>query len=341
VNLRIGVLGAARIAPPAIVKPARAVDGTEVVAVAARDRARAERFARRHGIPTVHTSYDALLADPDVDAVYNPLPNGLHGHWTVRAVDAGKHVLCEKPFAANAAEARSVAAAVGGRGLAVMEAFHWRYHPLADRLLEIVGSGEIGSLRHVQASMLAPLPKRDDIRWQIALAGGSCMDMGCYPISFVRVATGEEPLVLRARAKERSPGIDRYLDADLTFPSGVTGRVVCGMWSGRGLDVRARIVGNAGEIRVLNPFAPQYFSRLVVRTSAGRRRERVVRTPTYEFQLRAFLHTVESGEEPLTGLAFAVANMAAVDACYEAAGLAPRTPTPVAPPGDGQPGATA
>src|SRR4051794_39249214 len=126
--LRIGTLGAARITPGALVRPAARRGDAVVVAVAARERQKAERFAGKHQIPTVHDSYRALLADPEVEAVYNPLPNGLHGYWTIAALEAGKHVLCEKPFTANAEEAEAVAAVAERTGLVVMEAFHWRYH---------------------------------------------------------------------------------------------------------------------------------------------------------------------------------------------------------------------
>src|SRR5437868_7369760 len=141
-RVRIGCLGAARIAPAALVKPASAADDAEATAVAARDPARARAFAAKHGIPVVHDSYDAMLADPDIDAVYNPLPHGLHAQWTIKALEAGKHVLCEKPFTANAAEAERVAAVADRTGLVVMEAFHYRYHPLADRMRALVEDGE-------------------------------------------------------------------------------------------------------------------------------------------------------------------------------------------------------
>src|SRR2546422_5295627 len=127
--LRFGILGAARIAPMALVRPAQRVPEASVLAVAARDPERARRFAARHGIPRVHPSYDALLADPEIDAIYNPLPNALHAPWTIRALAAGKHVLCEKPFAANAAEAGGMARAAERSGRGLMEAFHSRYHP--------------------------------------------------------------------------------------------------------------------------------------------------------------------------------------------------------------------
>ena len=139
--MQIGVLGAARIAPRALIKPAKANPDVVVAAVAARDVSRARAFAAKHGIARVHDSYEALLADPHLDAIYNPLPNGLHGKWTRAALAAGKHVLCEKPFTANAAEAREIAGVAAQSDRVVMEAFHYRYHPMALRIEEIIASG--------------------------------------------------------------------------------------------------------------------------------------------------------------------------------------------------------
>ncbi len=136
--LRIGVLGAARIAPTALTRPAKQVPEARVLAVAARDPARARKFADKHDVPRVHASYDALLADPEIDAVYNPLPNALHCEWTIKALEAGKHVLCEKPMASNAREAERMAEAAEKTGLVLAEAFHYRYHPLAARMREII-----------------------------------------------------------------------------------------------------------------------------------------------------------------------------------------------------------
>src|SRR5262249_7434716 len=147
--------------------------GVVCAAIAARDPNRARAFAAKHNIPKVHESYEALLADDDLDAIYNPLPNGLHGLWTLRALDAGKHVLCEKPFTANAAEAQTVADATASSGLVVMEAFHWRYHPMAARMLEVIASGELGDVRRIEAALCFPLPMFKDIRYQLDLAGGA------------------------------------------------------------------------------------------------------------------------------------------------------------------------
>src|SRR5205814_2875807 len=141
--------------------------------------------------------------------VYIPLPNGLHGRWTLAALAAGKHVLCEKPFTANAAEAAVVAEAAGSSGLVVMEAFHYRYHPLARRMQEIVAGGELGELRHVEAHLCFPLPRFSNIRYDFGLAGGALMDAGCYTVNLVRMLGGGEPEVVSARALLHGTTVDR------------------------------------------------------------------------------------------------------------------------------------
>lgn len=325
--LRIGILGAARIAPAALVRPARDVPEVEVAAVAARDPAKAQRFADKHGIATIHGSYEALLADDRIDAVYNPLPNGLHGRWTTAAVEAGKHVLCEKPFTANADEARAVAAVARPSGKVVMEAFHYRYHPMIDRVVEIVRSGELGEIRHIETWMCIPLFRPKDIRWDLGLAGGTTMDVGCYAIHQLRTIAGAEPEVVSAKAEVRSPGVDRLLTADLRFADGRTGRITGSMASRRLLSLGARIEGSAGTMRVVNLTGPQLFHRIKVEAGGTKRVERVTREPTYLFQLRAFAGAVLRGEPFPTDLDDAIANMEAIDACYRAAGLEPRQPT--------------
>jgi predicted dehydrogenase len=327
--LRIGTLGAARITPAALVRPAARRGDAVVVAVAARDRAKAERFAARRKIPKVHDSYAALLDDPDVEAVYNPLPNGLHGYWTIAALEAGKHVLCEKPFTANAEEAEAVAAVADRTGLVVMEAFHWRYHPLAARLREILDSGQIGPVRRVETRMMFPLPVPGDIRWNLALAGGSTMDMGCYTVHQLRMLAGAEPEVTSARAKLLSPGVDRWMRAEMAFPDGATGSIETGMLAGRPPAMDARVTGEHGALKVTNLTAPQFFHKLTVTTLERTTRERVRGEATYWYQLGAFVAAVREGAPVLTPPGDSIANMRVIDAIYGAAGLAPRRPTPV------------
>ena len=319
-RLRVGTLGAARITPAALIKPAREVPEVVVTAVAARDPARARQFADRHGIPVVHDSYAALVADPDIDAIYNPLPNSLHAPWTLRAIAAGKHVLCEKPFTSNEAEAIEVADAARSSGLVVMEAFHYRYHPLAHRMLDVV-AGELGRLRHVEAALCFPLPRFSDIRYQLDLAGGATMDAGCYPINCIRLLGQDEPAVVSARAKLHGPAIDRAMVADFRFPGGATGRISTSLWSGQLLRLGARAVGERGEMRAFNYLSPQAFNLLTVRAGGRTRRERVRGEATYTYQLRAFAAAVLRGEPVITTPEDAVANMRQIDDVYRAAGL--------------------
>jgi predicted dehydrogenase len=325
--LRIGILGAARIAPSALIRPAKGDVEVVVAAVAARDASRARAFAAKHDITRVHDSYEALIADPDLDAIYNPLPNGLHGRWTRAALAAGKHVLCEKPFTANAAEAREVAELAATSDRVVMEAFHYRYHPLALRIEQIIASGELGTLERVEAILCYPLPKFSDIRYNYSLAGGAMMDAGCYAVHMARTFGGATPEVVSAQAKRRDPQIDRAMTADLRFPGGHTGRIRCSMWSSDLLQISARVVGEHGELRVLNPVMPQFFHRLSVRSSNGRRVERFSRRASYAYQLDAFAAAALRGETVSTTPEDAVENMTVIDAIYRAAGLPLREPS--------------
>jgi predicted dehydrogenase len=340
--LRVGTLGAARIAPTALLKPARDVHGVEVMAVAARDRSKAHTFATKHGIPRVLDSYEQLIADPDIDAIYNPLPNGLHGHYTIAALEAGKHVLCEKPFTANADEAEAVAAVAARHPeLVLMEAFHWRYHPLAERIRGIISSGELGKVRNIETFMCIPLPLPNDIRYDIGLAGGALMDTGCYAIHQLRAfadATGAgEPHVAKAEAKtlHKRPEIDRWIRAELDFDSAgearLRGRIHASLWSGVGLRITVRVTGNAGELRCLNVTQPHVYHRASIRTATGRTS---VHDPdkrsTYWHQLGAFAAAIAGDRSHLlTGTDDSVANMRVIDDVYRAAGLEPRRPTAV------------
>ena len=345
-RLRIGTLGAARITPAALIKPARHVPDVTVSAVAARDPDRARQFAAKHGIPVVHASYDALIDDPGIDAIYNPLPNSLHALWTLRAIEAGKHVLCEKPFTSNAAEAERVAAAAKGSGLVVMEAFHYRYHPLARRMLDVVAgpdtgqvvagadavaergpvagqgaAGELGALRYLEAWVCSPLPRFSDIRYSFDLAGGATMDVGCYAINCLRLLGPGEPQVVEARAKLHGPYVDRAMTASFRFPGGATGRMTASLWSSQVLRISVKAVGDRGVLRVLNFLAPQVYNRLTVSANGYTRHERVRGEATYTYQLRAFAAAVLRREPVITTPDDAVATMTVIDDVYRAAGL--------------------
>jgi predicted dehydrogenase len=325
--LRIGILGAARIAPMALINPAKDNADVVVAAVAARDGSRAQAFAAKHHIARVYDDYDKLIADPDIDAIYNPLPNGLHGKWTRAAMAAGKHVLCEKPFTANAVEAREIAELAATSDRVVMEAFHYRYHPLALRVEEIIASGELGKLQRVETTLCFPLPKFSDIRYDYSLAGGATMDAGCYAVNMARTFGGSTPEVVSAQAKLHGPRIDRAMTVELRFAGGHTGRVRCSMWSRRLFDISAKVVGDRGQLNVLNPVMPQMFHRLSVRTADDNRVERFPRRATYAYQLDAFADAVLRGAPVKTNPQDAIENMTVIDAIYRAAGLPLRVPS--------------
>jgi len=319
--IRIGVLGAARIVPAALIYPARTVQGVVVATIAARDPARARRFAAAYGIPLTHATYADVIADPNIDAVYIPLPNSLHHGWTLAALAAGKHVLCEKPLAANAAEAAQMVQAAEQAGLVLMEAFHYRYHPLAERMKAILTGGELGAVRHIESRVCLPLLRRHDIRFRYDLAGGALMDAGCYAIHIARFLAGAEPEVVSAQAYLRSAQVDRRVVAALRFPGGVTGRMECSLFARKLLDVQAIVAGERGVLRVVNPVLPHLLHWIWVRTAEGIRWERVLGQTTYAHQLEAFADAVQTGVAPLTGPADALANMRVIDDVYAAAGL--------------------
>jgi|tagenome__1003787_1003787.scaffolds.fasta_scaffold20795434_2 predicted dehydrogenase len=325
--LRMGVLGAARIAELAIVTPARAT-GTRLVAIAARDRVRAAAYAAEHGVEQVLASYADVVAAPDVEAVYDPLPNALHGTWNLAAIDAGKHVLSEKPFAANAEEAADVAAAAHDRGVLVVEGFHYLHHPVTRRLHELLASGELGELVHVETALEIQDPGSRDPRWSLPLAGGATMDLGCYSLHAQRVLApwgGGEPEVVAARARERpgAPGVDEWLEAHLCFPSGATGVARCHMASDR-RQMTYRVIGSRGEALVMNFVEPHRDDRLVIRTPGGEHVERHGTRSSYTYQLEAFVRAVREGAALPVDVDDAVTNMRLIDACYVAAGLHPR-----------------
>lgn len=313
--MRIGILGAAKIAPTAMILPAQTTGVAIVTAIAARDPARARAFADQHGIPEVSETYEDLIARPDIDAVYNALTPSRHADLSIAALKAGKHVLCEKPFAMNAGEARAMVAAADETGKVLMEAFHYRYHPLFARVMEIIGSGELGEVRELSAVFQTKLiDDGAEIRYERDLGGGSLMDIGTYPLHWVRTAAWAEPTVVRASGVFGRGGVDHATEAELRFPSGATAKI-----SGSMVEETPRALlevnGTLGSLKAVNPLAPQAGHLLEVRIKgAAPRRETFSREPTYDFQLRAFVAAVRGGPAPLTSGRDSIAQMVLLDA---------------------------
>ena len=323
--LRIGVLGAARINADTLFPPARDV-GARIVAVAARDPRRAEAYAAEHGIERALPDYAALLADPEVEAVYNPLPNALHTPWNLAAIEAGKHLLAEKPFASNAEEARLVHEAARARpDLVVFNGFHYSFHPVFRRFLEILRGGEIGETQLVRAVMTVDVPDLSDIRWSWPLSGGALMDVGCYVIDAMdRVAAelGGRAELVEARCGHRAgsdPRVDAWAELRFELPGGVPAVAEVNLLGPREFTLTA--VGSRGSVHQANLSYVHTDDRLIVTTERGTRVERHGRTSSFTHQMRAFRDAIRTGAEYDTTTGAAVRNLRGVDRAYELAGL--------------------
>src|SRR5580692_2858121 len=272
--LRFGILGAARIAPDALIKSAQNVPAAEVVAIAARDPRRAREFASANGIPRVLATYDDLVNDPELDVIYNPLPNSLHCEWTIAALRAGKHVLCEKPLSSNAAEAERMSKAADESGQILGEAFHYRYHPLADRVRALISGGTLGRLVRVEGNFSVPIPGTN-IRFDWSLAGGATMDLGCYPLHMIHYFSGLTPRVISAKAETGPKNIDIAMDVDLELGPGVTAKMSCAMKKDSPLAATLTVRGERGELHVFNPIAPHRGHQLTVKAGSDEKNETV------------------------------------------------------------------
>lgn len=323
--LRIGILGAARIADEGIIAPARTL-GHKVVAVAARDRTRAEAFAAERGIATVHDTYADVIADPGVDLVYNALVNSLHARWNIAALQAGKHVLSEKPLTSNAQEARAVRAAARASWGRIAEGFHYRHHPVHLRLGELVTSGALGGIRRVDLMLAIPAPPDTDPRWSLELAGGATMDLGCYVLDAARQLgewIGAAPQIVTVDATLRAPEVDASMRVELAYPGGVGGHCTWDMNAAE-RTMTWTVTGTDGTATSPAFAVPHTGNRLIV-TRNGRTSEEVLGDQTsYTCQLARLADALQSGQPFPAGIDGSVANAELIDECYRRAGLSPR-----------------
>lgn len=288
--LRWGVLSTALINRK-LLRGARQVPEVEIVAVASRERERADRFAAEWAIPQAYGSYDELLASPEVDAVYVPLPNGLHHEWTLRALRAGKHVLCEKPYSSHPAEVVEAFDEADRRGLVLSEAFMFRYNPQIQALRTLVESGAIGDLRLVNASFSWPTDAPGDVRLDPALDGGSLLDVGVYPVSAARLLAGE-PVAVTASAARGPTGVDTAFASTMAFAGAVLAHFDCGFH----LPDRSRleVVGTTATIEVSDPWHC-YRPGITTTWQDGRSQKHEFQpTDSYALELRHFAAAVET-----------------------------------------------
>jgi predicted dehydrogenase len=318
-KIRWGVLGVAKIATTKVIPAMQKCELGEIAAIASRDIAKAERAARDLGIPKAHGSYEELIADPDIDAIYNPLPNHLHVPWSIRAAEAGKHVLCEKPIALTLDETRELIAVRDRTGVRIGEAFMVHVHPQWLRTLEIVRSGEIGSLRAM--SCVFGYNNRDprNIRNLPELGGGALMDIGCYPIHASRWIFGEEPRRVSALL-ERDPefGTDRLISALLDFPSGQA-TFTCGTQMAP--YQRMTFFGDKGRVEIEIPVnaPPDQPTRIFVTAAGESRTETSAVCDQYTLQGDAFSRAILGEGDVPVSLEDAFANMAVITGLFGSA----------------------
>lgn len=313
-----GLLGAARI-NRAIVGAMRESARGAVVAVASRESARAEVYARDNHIPRWHGSYEALLADSAVDIVYNPLPNHLHAEWTIKALAAGKHVLCEKPFAMTLAEVDAMFAAAQKHGRVLAEAFMYRHHPKILKAKEWLESGAIGEPRFMRASFSFTLDRPDDFRWAREWGGGALWDVGCYPVSLARYLLGA-PERVEAWAARAPSGVDATLVGALYFSKGCAAQFDCSFVMP--YRTGAEIVGREGIITLNRPFRPDAPDSTLTLQRGDKTETAALDNPNkYLLEVEDMHTAIETGRAPLISPAETRGVMETILALYRAAGL--------------------
>ena len=269
--LNWGLLSTARI-NRALITPLRASKRNQLLAVASRTQESADRYAREWKIPRAHGSYEALLADPEIDVIYNSLPNHLHAEWTIKAVEAGKHVLCEKPLALSVDEVDAIQEAARKHGRVVAEAFMYRHHPQTLKVQEIVKSGSLGTLKLIRGSFSFVLSREGDVRLDPAMGGGSIWDVGCYPISYARTVVGENPLEVFGWQVTGPTGIDETFVGQMRFDNDVHAQFDCSFVIP--FHAFMEIVGSEGTLNIPKPFKPGLDEKIYLHAAIRRKRSR-------------------------------------------------------------------
>ena len=319
-KLRWGVISTANIGRWAVNPAIQASSNGELVAVASRNADDARAFADAGGIPTAYGSYEALLEDEGIDAVYIPLPNSMHLPWTIRAAEAGKHVLCEKPLALSASECDEMDAAAGENGVTLMEAFMYRFHPRTERVIELVRSGGLGDLKLIHAAFTFRLTRRDNIRLMPDLGGGSLMDVGCYCVNVSRTLAGAEPVEVQATAFFGDTGVDEEMAGTLYFPGGVVAQFDCALTMER-REV-CEVAGTEAWLQVPAAFLPGGDD-VAFHEHRGRGEvveHRVDGADEYQLMVEHFADCVLQGRPPRYDATEAAANMRVIEALYRSAG---------------------
>jgi len=314
--LNWGLLSTARI-NRSLIPPLRASKRNQLLAVASRSQESADAYARKWKIPRTHGSYEALLADPEIDVIYNPLPNHLHAEWTIKAVEAGKHVLCEKPLALSVDEVDAIAAAAQKYGRVVAEAFMYRHHPQTLKVQELVKSGSLGTLKLLRGSFSFKLTRDGDIRLDPAMGGGSIWDVGCYPISFMRTIVGAEPLEAFGWQVTGPTGIDDTFVGQLRFAGDIYGQFDSSFVIP--FHAYMEIVGGEATLIVPQPFKPGLNEKLFLVRDGKTETVKVKGQELYLGEVEDMADAILLGNIPRVTLEDSRANVATLTVLLESA----------------------
>lgn len=314
-----GVLSTANIGRAAVIPAIQASKNGELVAVASRDLARGEAFADRLGIPKAYGSYEALLEDGDIDAIYIPLPNSLHHPWTIRAAEMGKHILCEKPLALNAAECMEMEEAASQHHVKLMEAFMYRFHPRTEKVLNMLRAGVIGELRLIHSAFTFRLTRPDNIRLKPELGGGALMDVGSYCIDLSRAAAGAEPVEVQSFAYWGKSGVDEQLAGTLRFTDGLLAQFDCALNLERREEYQ--LAGTDAFLSVASAFLPGEKDVVIeeVRSRGEMHQHTIKGADEYQIMVEHFADCILQNTAPRYSASEAAANMRVIEALYRSA----------------------
>ena len=314
--LNWGLLSTARI-NSALITPLRASKRNSLLAVASRTQESADNYAREWEISRAYGSYEALLADPEIDVIYNPLPNHLHAEWTIKALEAGKHVLCEKPFALNVEDVDAMQAAARKQGRVLTEAFMYRHHPQTLKVQELVKSGSIGTLKFVRGSFSFLLTREGDIRLDPTMGGGSIWDVGCYPISYARSVIGGNPFEVFGWQVTGRTGVDETFVGQMRFDHDVYAQFDCSF----AVPLRAfmEIVGSEGVLNVPTPFKPQTNEKIFLTRGDQTETIKIKGQELYIGEVEDIADAILLGREPRISLEDSRTNVATILALLESA----------------------
>jgi len=317
-RLRWGLLGTARI-NQAVIGPIRKSNHSQLTAVASRSQDQAEQYAKSWGIPRFHASYEALVVDPEIDVIYISLPNGLHAEWSIKAMQMGKHVLCEKPLTTNTLDMDSVEETTRQTGMVIAEAFMYRHHPQTLLVKEMIDDGEIGNLQLIRGSFCYTSSRPNNPRFDPHLGGGSLWDVGCYPINYARYLIGEEPIEVYGSQVTGITGIDLLYAGQLRFPGGVISQFECSFITPS--KSLMEITGDKGRITIPEPYKPGKRTKILFERDGQAQNIWIKGAELYRGEIEDLENAILLRKPARISLDDSRGNIATIEALYQSAKL--------------------